>query len=119
MILHVAPSFPFKGIDAFLSRFLFASKVAEGAPEKKATSFAYPGGYELFIEEEIDKAELKKRLMGEREHLLSEVARGKKILSNEGFLKKAPKEKVELEKAKLLDNESKLSSVENRLSSLA
>lgn len=118
VILHVAPSFPFKGIDAFLSRFLFASKVAEGIPEKKATSFAYPGGYELFIEEEIDKAELKKRLMGEREHLLSEVARGKKILSNEGFLKKAPKEKVELEKAKLLDNESKLSSVENRLSSL-
>ena len=116
--LYVAPSFPFKGMDAYLSRFAFASYIGEGAPEKKATSFAYEGGYELYVEEDIDPTVLKSKLEGEKERLLKEVERGKKMLSNPGFLAKAPKEKVALEEEKLADNERKLELVENRLASL-
>ena len=40
------------------------------------------------------------------------------MLSNPGFLAKAPKEKLALEQAKLKENESKLSDIECRLSEL-
>ncbi len=116
--LHVAPSFPFEGMDAYLSRFAFASEIGEGAPEKKATSFAYEGGYELYVEEDIDPSVLKEKLQSEKERLLKEVERGKKMLSNPGFRAKAPKEKIALEEEKLAENERKLALVEKRLEAI-
>ena len=51
--------------------------------------------------------------------LLSEIARGEKMLSNPGFLAKAPKAKVELEQGKLEDNRKQLQEVRKLLESLA
>ena len=58
---------------------------------------------EVYIPQEglIDKEEEKKRLEEERKRLEGEVARCEKMLSNPGFLNKAPKAKVEQEQEKL------------------
>ncbi len=58
---------------------------------------------ELYIPLEglIDKEEEKKRLEEEKKRLESEVARCEKMLSNPGFVNKAPKAKVEEEQEKL------------------
>ena len=58
---------------------------------------------ELYIPLEglIDKEEEKKRLEEEKKRLEAEVARCEKMLSNPGFVNKAPKAKVEEEQEKL------------------
>ena len=61
------------------------------------------------IEEEI------KRLEGEKEKLLSEVARGEKMLSNQGFISKAPESKINQEKEKLENYKNMLKAVEERI----
>lgn len=116
--LRFVPSLPFEGMDAFLSRFSFASEITYERPESAAISFAYPGGYEMFVEEDVNKDELLRRLTKERERLLSEVSRGERMLSNPGFVSKAPKEKIALEEGKLKDNRDKLATIEKRIESL-
>ena len=114
--LLLAPKAPFKGIEKYLSRFLFAKEVKFGE-EGKGDSFVY-GGTTLFVELEIDKGELLATLNKEKESLQAEVTRGEKMLSNPGFLAKAPKEKVALEQEKLASNKAKLEEVLARLESL-
>jgi valyl-tRNA synthetase len=70
------------------------------------------------VEEDIDPAELKAKLLEEEKSLTFEVERGNKILSNPGFLAKAPKEKVEAEQEKLLKNKSLLAAIEEKLKAL-
>ena len=67
---------------------------------------------ERLIEEEI------KRLEGEKTKLEAEVLRGEKMLSNPGFVNKAPEAKVNEEKAKLENYKEMLKNVEERLVSL-
>ena len=64
------------------------------------------------IEEEIE------RLEKEKKRLEAEVLRGEKMLSNEGFINKAPQEKVEEEKKKLENYKEMLKTVEERLKTL-
>ena len=64
------------------------------------------------IEEEI------KRLQDEKTKLEAEVTRGEKMLSNPGFVNKAPESKVNEEKAKLENYKQMLINVEERLESL-
>ena len=77
-------------------------------------------GIEVYIpfEELVDLEAEKQRLQGEREKLLSEVARGEKMLSNPGFVNKAPEAKINEEKAKLAKYKEMLEKVEERLKSL-
>ena len=49
----------------------------------------------------IDMEEEKRRIEKEKERLISEVARCEKMLSNPGFINKAPESKINEEKAKL------------------
>ena len=60
-------------------------------------------GIEVYMPLEglIDKEEEKKRLDAEKAKLEAEVARCEKMLSNPGFVNKAPQAKIEEEKAKL------------------
>ena len=58
------------------------------------------------------------RLEGEKKKLESEVLRGEKMLSNPGFINKAPEAKVNEEKAKLENYKQMLAVVEERLKSL-
>ncbi len=67
----------------------------------------------------LDVEEEKKKLTSERARLEGEVARSTKILSNPGFLAKAPAAKVEAEKAKLADYEKQLAVVIARFEAIA
>ena len=59
------------------------------------------------------------KMNSEKERLEKEVARSRSILSNQGFLAKAPKQKIEAEQKKLEDYEKQLNVVLGRLSELA
>ena len=77
-------------------------------------------GIELYIpfEDLVDIKEEIERLEGEKVKLESEVLRGEKMLSNPGFISKAPEAKVNEEKEKLANYKEKLASVIERLSKL-
>ena len=115
--LVMSPSPLFKGVENYLQRFLFAKKVVFEKTPPKGDGFVY-GKISLIIREDIDPNKLKANLEAEKKLLESEVARGEKMLSNSGFLAKAPKEKIDLEKEKLASNKLKLDSVKEKLASL-
>ncbi len=77
-------------------------------------------GIEVYLpfEELVDLEEEKKRLQGEKEKLISEVERAEKMLSNPGFVNKAPEAKINEEKEKLAKYKDMLENVEERLKSL-
>ena len=72
---------------------------------------------ELYIPQEglIDKEEERKRLEEEKEKLEAEVLRCEKMLSNPGFVNKAPKAKVEEEQEKLKNYKEMLDKVLEKL----
>ncbi len=65
-----------------------------------------------------DKEEELQKQLKEEKRLLQEIKRGEGILSNEGFLSKAPAEKVEQEKAKLENYKKQLETVQERIKHL-
>lgn len=77
-------------------------------------------GIELYMPSEdlIDIKEEIERLQTEKKKLEAEVLRGEKMLSNEGFISKAPEEKINEEKTKLANYKEKLTSVIERLEKL-
>ena len=66
----------------------------------------------------VDIEEERKRLEGEKEKLEAEVLRGEKMLSNPGFVNKAPEKKINEEKEKLAAYKEKLEAVTKRLAEL-
>jgi valyl-tRNA synthetase len=67
------------------------------------------------LDELVDfEAELE-RLTKEKKKLEGEVKRGEKMLSNEGFISKAPEAKIQQEKDKLANYKDMLAKVEERL----
>ena len=74
-------------------------------------------GIELYIPQEglIDKEEETKRLEEEKKRLEAEVLRCEKMLSNPGFVNKAPKAKVEEEQEKLKNYKEMLDKVLEKL----
>ena len=78
------------------------------------------GEIELYIPFEglVDLAEEKKRLEAEKEKLENEVLRCEKMLSNPGFVNKAPEAKINEEKAKLTKYQEMLDSVNERLKNI-
>ena len=115
--LAFSQDFPFEGIEAYLTRFLFASSIEQNA-SLRGDSFVYEGNV-LTLEQDIDVESLRASLLKDAETLRQEVARGEKMLSNPGFLAKAPADKVALEQEKLQGNKQKLETVEQRLKELA
>ena len=115
--LLVSPAEPFEGSGEYLKRFTFASSYEIKKEDLGGSSFLYPG-YELMVEEDVDPTVLKEKLLKEKETLEFEISRSEKMLGNPGFVSKAPKEKVDLEKAKLEKNKSILESLKNKLASL-
>lgn len=66
----------------------------------------------------IDKEAERQRLQEEVKKLEQEVQRASKMLSNPGFIKKAPAQKIEEEKAKLVKYEELLKTAKERLEGL-
>ena len=70
------------------------------------------------FEELVDIEQEKARLQEEIKRLEAEVARGNKMLSNPGFVNKAPEAKVQEEKDKLANYEQMLKATKERLEKL-
>ena len=112
-----------KASSAMIQKLGFANEIniqenKENIPQNAMSVLA--DGIEVYIpfEELVDLKAEKQRLQGEREKLLSEVARGEKLLSNAGFVNKAPEAKINEEKAKLARYKEMLEKVEERIKSL-
>ena len=90
-------------------------KDKSGIPENSVSIMQE--GIELYmpLEDLIDMEEEKKRLEEEKKRLESEVARCEKMLSNPGFINKAPEAKINEEKAKLIKYQEMLKKVEESL----
>ena len=75
------------------------------------------GGNSLLVElgDYIDKDAEKEKLLTQLKKLEGEIKRCQNMLSNEKFTSKAPKEKVELEKNKLADYQSKYDAVKEKI----
>ena len=76
------------------------------------------GSFYIPSSELLDPEKEKAKLNAEVKRLEGELKRSAGILSNAGFLAKAPKEKVELEKKKQADYEKQLALVKERLAAL-
>lgn len=75
------------------------------------------GGNSLLVElgDYIDKDAEKEKLTNQLKQLEGEIKRCQNMLANEKFTSKAPKEKVELERTKLADYQSKYDAVKEKL----
>ena len=75
---------------------------------------------ELYIpfEDLVDIAAEKERLQNEKTKLEAEVERAKKMLSNPGFVSKAPEAKINEEKEKLAKYEEMLKNTIERLKNM-
>ncbi len=89
-----------------------------GIPEDAISVIA--DGIELYMPLEglVDKKEELNRLEGEKAKLEAEVARAEKMLSNPGFVNKAPESKVNEEKEKLKKYKDMLLKVEENISKM-
>ena len=62
----------------------------------------------MFIEENVSKEEMLKKINDKIKFLESEIARCNKMLLNPNFVAKAPEAKINAEKAKLADYQAQL-----------
>jgi valyl-tRNA synthetase len=100
-----------------------ASEIAVQADKsgigEDAVSVVIPGAtVYLPLEDLVDLAKEKERLLKEKERLTKELARSKGMLSNEKFLSKAPEAKVQEERDKLAGYEQMMAQVEERLAQM-
>ena len=112
-----------KESNEFLTKLGFASEITVQNDmtgiDDKAISIVVDD-LKVFIpfEDLVDIKEEIERLENEKKRLESEVERGEKMLSNPGFVNKAPEEKVNAEKEKLENYKANLATVIERLKNL-
>ena len=99
-LFHNEKNFDFNIIIPYLTRFGFAEEIIIDQKEKQNLSSIYFLG-QMFIEENLSNEELIKKINDKISFLDNEINRCKKMLNNPGFVNKAPKEKIELERKKL------------------
>ena len=80
---------------------LVGAPCAPGVDGAGGDALASVGSLELLGSEEIDPAQVTERIEARAAELRSEVERGERKLSNQGFVAKAPPEVVEAEREKL------------------
>ena len=109
--------------EEYLGKLGFASKIEVQDNKNNIPTNAISimeEGVELFIpfEELVDVELEKKRLEEEKIKLISEVTRCEKMLTNPGFVSKAPEAKIAEEKSKLEKYKEMLATVEERLKNM-
>ena len=112
-----------KKSEEFLEKLGFANKIeiqetTENIPENAVAIISKNMEVHIPFEELVDLEEEKKRLEGEKKRLESEVQRGEKMLSNPGFINKAPEAKINEEKEKLANYKELLASVIEKLNKM-
>ena len=112
-----------KQSESFLLKLAFGNEVIIQANKDNIPTNAISimkQDLELYIpfEDLVDLAAEKERLEGEKTKLEAEVARAEKMLSNPGFVNKAPEAKINEEKEKLAKYKEMLDSVIERLKNM-
>ena len=112
-----------KQSEMFLQKLGFADEIMVQANKENIPANAISimqKDLELYIpfEDLVDLAAEKERLENEKAKLEAEVARAKKMLSNPGFVSKAPESKINEEKAKLEKYEEMLKNTLERLAKM-
>ncbi|MGL4949783.1 MAG: valine--tRNA ligase, partial [Anaeroplasmataceae bacterium] len=111
-----------KDNDKYLTKFLNTEELVITDKKVEGTDFVIVvlNQITMYIptSELINLEEVILKLESELSKLEKEVIRSKNMLSNEAFVSKAPKEKLEIEKNKLLDYEKRYSEVKQHLSKL-
>ncbi len=112
-----------KNSEEMIKKLAFANEIIckekkENIPQNAMS--VLENGIEVYLpfEELVDIGEEKERLQKEKEKLISEVERAEKMLSNPGFVNKAPEAKINEEKEKLAKYKDMLEKVEERLKSI-
>ena len=110
-------------LDKIIKKLCYAEEIIiqkekENIPQNSVSVLT--DGIEVYIpfEDLVDIEAEKERLENERKRLVAEVERSNKMLSNQGFISKAPASKVEEEKAKLKKYEEMLKNVEERIQNI-
>ena len=109
-----------KESEEFLSKLGFASEIIiqkdeSGIPENAISIMVEDLKIFIPFEDLVNIEEEILRLEGEKKKLEAEVERGEKMLSNPGFISKAPQSKIDEEKAKLENYKKMLNSAQERL----
>ena len=112
-----------KASEEFLLKLGFSNEIIiqeneNGIPENAVSIVVDNIKAFLPFEELVDIKEEIERLKKEKARLESEVTRGEKMLSNPGFINKAPESKVNEEKEKLANYKKMLEAVEENLKKL-
>lgn len=112
-----------KESEEFLLKLGFASEIIlqekeENIPQNAVSIVVDEIKAYIPFEELVDIEQEKARLQEEIKRLEAEVARGNKMLSNPGFVNKAPEAKVQEEKDKLANYEQMLKATKERLEKL-
>ncbi len=109
-----------KQLEDMLLKLGFGSKLIiktekSGIPENSINIIQNEIELYMPLEDLIDFEEERKRLEQEKQKLQNEVSRCEKMLSNPGFINKAPQSKIDEEKAKLIKYKEMLEKVEESL----
>ncbi len=104
----------------FLEKLRYANEIeiredAKDIPENAVAIISKNMEVHIPFEELVDIEEEKKRLESEKKKLEAEVQRGEKMLSNSGFVNKAPEAKIQEEKNKLANYKELLENVIQKL----
>ncbi len=123
LIISSALDNEIKEAEEFLTKLGFANEIVIVKDEKQIPQNAVSiviDELKVYIpfEELVDIEEERKRLQGEKAKLEAEVLRGEKMLSNPGFVNKAPEAKIKEEKEKLAKYQEMLKNVEERLNNI-
>ncbi len=104
-----------------ISKLAFGNeiKLVDKSPEEKCVKVIY-GEVKVYIPlgQIVDSDKERERLQKEIDSICFEIERSEKMLSNPGFVNKAPLQMVEKEKAKLEDNKNKLNKLKKELESI-
>ena len=108
--------------EEFLTKLCFAEKIQiqenkENIPENAISILQKDLEVYIPFEELVDVQKELERLNSEKEKLEKEVERAEKMLANPGFVAKAPKQKIEEEKAKLENYKEMLKTTIDRINS--
>ena len=112
-----------KEAEEFITKLGFGTKVViqkdKAGISENAISILQDG-IEVYmpLEELVDLEAEKHRLEEEKDKILSEIERAEKMLSNQGFINKAPEAKVKEEKDKLEKYKDMLKTVEERIKNI-
>ena len=102
----------------YLRRFTFSDfELKDDLSSLKGELFSFNYG-SMIITSGVNAEEMKAKILKEIEFEQSEIRRSEGMLNNPNFIAKAPKEKVDAEKAKLLLHQNNLRDLENKLKNL-